>query len=289
MRVWFKAWLERPHKEISNSLGKIIDAPKDQSFTDHATAIGGYDPTAAYQSKEDFFRTYFTGRYVFWHEFLEKHLKATENILSIASGRCINESHFLLKGFQITCSDLEIIPSYEQAKNLFGSFRYLALDITQQRLHEKFDTIFALSLIYIFDENQFERFLKNSYLMLEDRGHLLVDSAGSNDGLISLIWDYYLWWECRAIYFLMIILKRPCNLYLKRHYGFKRSDLDIIEAARSQGFIFCEQQDFDFETELNRSQIYSRLSKRIPFLKLLFRPIGRRIPYIRMFKFQKTN
>ena len=81
--------------------------------------MGGYEPNDHYKSRDSFNLEYLNGRYKHNHKYLKNNLNQRMKILSIASGRCINELQFIFNKYNITCSDLNIPKSYEQAKKIF--------------------------------------------------------------------------------------------------------------------------------------------------------------------------
>jgi hypothetical protein len=95
MRVWKKVIFS----DIPRSENKV--------YENIAKQMGGYGVDDSYQSKESFFHKYFQDRYVDWDNYLRRNLHKDDEVLSIASGRCINELRLLNDGYSISCSDLK--------------------------------------------------------------------------------------------------------------------------------------------------------------------------------------
>ena len=72
------------------------------------------------------------GRFKEYDKFLKNNLK--KDIISIASGRCINELALKNNGFDIDCSDLGVPESYKKSKKLFGNFKYMKFNILKDKL-----------------------------------------------------------------------------------------------------------------------------------------------------------
>ena len=115
-------------KIIFNRSNKITKIDNIKSFDDFSQEVepGGYKTNQNYSGKEKFFDHYFKiERYAIWSKYLKDNLNPNEKILSIASGRAINELDLISNKHNITCSDLEIPECYEASKNLFGNFDYI--------------------------------------------------------------------------------------------------------------------------------------------------------------------
>ena len=126
MRSWVKY-------EIVGSTDKVIKLAQDYSFSEHANTMGYYKENELGEDKSDFFNkfyyNYHSGRLLNYDKFLKKHIKKSDRVLSIASGMSANELKLLEEGYDITCSDLDKLPSYERTKNLFPEYNFFTLDI----------------------------------------------------------------------------------------------------------------------------------------------------------------
>jgi hypothetical protein len=290
MRKWFKYF---------RNLGtnKITGIPKDKTFNEHSQAMGGYKPDDSYGSREDFFNKHLNGlhaeRFANYDKFLRKHLKKEDRILSVASGRCVNELYLLNDGYKnITCSDLEMFPACSATKTLFPDFRFTALNILDAPAPQKYDSIIALSLIYLFDEQEFNAFLSNIADSLEEEGAFILDSAGAPDNFLSfIIHDIILKIEVYFIGFLDFLRssgKRKLGVTVQ-DFGFRRTDKDIIEASRKAGLKLFNKEDYGFLNDFRRSRTFRRLVKPGSFIENTFAKMGKRIPYARMFYFRKVK
>jgi len=286
MRKWYKY-------SISRSSDDLPEAQIDSSFIEHSKTAGDYEADIAYEDKESFFNYHFynyqTERLVNYSRFIVKHLNQDQTILSVASGRCATELYLSDNGYSITCSDLEILPSYEDTIKLFPDYRFITLNILEQSTDIKYDAIIVLSLIYVFDDEQLDIFFRNINRSLKKGGSLVLDSAGSPDNFLSYIvhdvicrFERYL----KSILLFIISFGNKNSVY-KKHHGYRRNDSEIDQIAQSNGFELIDVENYAFLTEFSRSRILRYLMV-IPFSKSLFSLIGKKIPYIRMFKYRKN-
>ena len=172
------------------------------TFQEHADDIGGFEPNEHYSSKETFFQTYYyeNRRALNYDQFIAQHVSKDQEVLSLACGRAANELMLIDRGFKVTCSDLELPESYNQAKQLFPRMEQWILDILAGPSEHEFDVVLCLSLIYLFDDQQLQRFFANVYSSLKPGGYLILDSAGAPDNqLAHLFHDYYLRFEVKGI------------------------------------------------------------------------------------------
>ncbi len=72
--------------------------------------MGGYSSDESYLEKDTFFQRHFVRRYAIYDEYLRRHLDKSEEILSIASGRCVNELRLIDDGYSVSCSDIQFPP-----------------------------------------------------------------------------------------------------------------------------------------------------------------------------------
>lgn len=275
----------------SSSTGKIY-VPIDQSYCEHARAMGKYNADDAYKSKSDLFNRYFfnyqQSRLEYYYIFLKKHLNKEEDILSVASGRCINELYLMEEGYKITCSDIEIPDAYKETKALFPDFEYIKYNVLSGPTCQKYNGIICLSLIYLFDEKQLNRFFRNVSESLTIGGHLVLDSAGSPNNLLSyIIHDIILKYEMMLMRIVKLISERKWYGFITKDNGYRRTDKEIIGAARQAGLELTDKENYAFLTEFRRSYLLNRAIKHCSICKRVFSIIGKNIPYIRMFNFKK--
>ena len=259
--------------------------------------MGGYESDSSYDSKESFFKKHLSGvhaeRYANYDKFLRGHLKENDEILSVGSGRCVNELYLLDSGYKkITCSDLGVFSAYLETKALFPEFSFTPLNVLESSTPKKFNAVISLSLIYLFDERDFDSFLRNIADSLQEGGVLILDSAGAPDNLLTfIIHDIIL----RAEVYLSGLFGYIKSLGKQKFgvvvhaFGYRRKDSDIISAAEKAGFQFIEKTDYGFTNEFRRSKTFRRIVKPGSSIENMFAKIGRRIPYTRMFYFRKVK
>ncbi len=276
---------------------EVIESSKDSSFAQHAKAMGGYSEDDVYENESSFFSKYYynfqLGRLENYNKFLERYLNKPDKILSIASGRSANELKLLKEGYDIVCSDIAAPRCLLATKKLFPDYQFNSLNILKESADSQFDGLFCLSLIYLFDEKDLNTFFSNISNSLKDNGYFILDSAGSPDNLMSyIIHDILLKYEMYLIRFLLGVKSFGMRKlgFTKQHFGYRRTDMDIIKIAKRNGFEYVLQNEYAFLTDFYRSQIFRALIK-IPFIKKIFGIIGKAtyIPYTRMFLFRKIS
>ena len=278
MRVWKKVIFS----DIPRSENKV--------YENIAKQMGGYGVDDSYQSKESFFHKYFQGRYVDLDNYLRRNLHKDNEVLSIASGLCINELKLLNDGYSISCSDLKIVPSYDASIQLFGTFPFLVLDILREHPDKEYDGIICLGIIYWFNKDDLDKFFRNVNKGLSLGKCIFLDSGGGRDNLFSLFWDViFLPIEYKIFSFIYKLIGKRGKILVKSNHGFRRTDEEIVESARRSGFEFVSQEDFDFLDEFRRSILLTGIIKRSSTAQRIFSILGRWNPYIRMFKFKKIS
>ena len=281
MRVW---------KKVIFSDTPIQTRSEYKVYEDFSKEMGGYGVDDSYQSKESFSHKYFQGRYVDWDNYLRRNLHKDDEVLSIASGRCINELKLLNDGYSISCSDLKIVPSYDASIQLFGTFPFLVLDILREHPDKEYDGIICLGIIYWFNKDDLDKFFRNINKGLSQGKCLFLDPGGGEGNLFSLFWDVlYLPIEYKIFSFLYKLIRKREKILVKSKHGFRRTNEEIVESARRSGFEFVSREDFNFLGEFRRSILLNGIMNRSSLAQRIFSILGRWNPYTRMFKFKKIS
>lgn len=286
MKKWYKYL---PNYESSAG----GDRPLDQGFEEHAEAMGGYGTGDSYKSKEDFFDHYYYkfqyGRLECYDDFIRKNLNKKHDIFSVASGRCANELYLMQDGYRILCSDLKTIDVHRRTKALFPDFSFIEFDVLKDDPLDTYDAVLILSLIYLFDEQQLMTLFDKVGKLLKQGGYIILDSAGPPDcGLINFYHDTYLRYETKLYAMLKSIAHKKRLGVIKKHFGFRRTDNEILNIAQRSGFELVSKRNYDILSEFRRSFIFNRLIREDSPLEKIFQPLCRMAPYIRMFCLQKT-
>jgi SAM-dependent methyltransferase len=278
MKTWYKYSLNYDN-------GKKF-LPKDETFDDHKKSMQGYDSSKGYCSKEQFFKVYFYdghSRHRDYHDYLKKNLKKGDEILSIGSGRCVNELLLTEEGFNITCSDLEQ-PCQRETMWLFPHLKFVKYDVTKAPSDHKFDSIVSLSMFYLFDEKQLFEVFKNIADGLKHGGIFVFDPGGAEDNLLTKLIDDVL---CPFEAYLRVIshkvLKRENCIVTKKHQGYRAANDEIVSMANKAGFRLCDIKTDDYVTELRRIRFFELLPEKFVGL------FGRSAPYVRIFNFKKNG
>jgi len=280
MRLWTKYTLKK-------GLSKKFQQKKHATFEDFEKAMGGYESNEYYSNIRVFFDRYFDERKKIWDNFLNKNLNKNQTILSLATGRGINELKLINEKFNITCSDLKVPECFNASKNIFGDFKYIEKNILQSSSEVKYDCIMAFSLIHIFSSEELKVFFNNVSDSLNEKGSFLLDFGGAEDNLYSFFYhDFYLKIEAVLIQFFGKLFKNPYDI-ITRHHGYRHKNNEIFEIAKLNGFKLVTFEQNDHKTEFERSKIISLLIKKIPFTRYFFYFLGKKLPFLRMAKFEK--
>jgi SAM-dependent methyltransferase len=286
MRNWIKYL-------IVTGTGEARHTALDRDFRDHARGMGNYDPDDAYASKIAFFKKYYYGfhygRLERYDDFLRSRLGRSLRILSIASGRCANELRLIEDGYDITCSDLEKIPALSASLRLFPGLRFRCLDILKSPAPERYDAVLALSLIYLFDGNDLKKFFCTCRDSLQPGGSLILDSAGAPDNWPAFFWhDVYLRFEASLLQLLLWLRTGRLQSVTRKHFGYRRTNAEIVSAARFAGFDLAFCKSYASVAEFRRSVFFNYLVKPGSLFENIFATFGRSFPYTRMFDFRKV-
>ena len=134
-----------------------------------------------------------------------------------------------------------------------------------------------------------EIFFDNIFKSLKRNGRFLLDLGGSEDNFFSLIYDkFFLPLETELAYLFCKFFGKKYGL-LKRHYGYKYKNEEILEIAKKKGFRIVKFQIDDYDTELERSKIISLIIRVMPFTRKVFYILGHKMPYVRIFEFERIN
>jgi len=287
MKKWYKYFLD---EEGSNESFR----GRDLNFQDHQKAMEGYAAEIGYSSKEDFFKTYVeeetSSRIKIYDQFIRAHVDKDVQVLSIASGRSANELFLVEDGYDVVCSDLDYISAYEETKKLFPGYKFYQLDILKDPVDKLFNTILALNLIYTFDDQQLSVFFKNVNASLKPKGQLILEAGGSPDN-----------WLTRFLHgpFLKVEIQAK-RFYYKRKYGkqfgiitkdhgYRRTDKEIIQMAEKAGFRLLNKKTGAFLYGFYRSGLFYRMIQSSRICRKIFYEVGKLMPHVRMFNFQKIN
>ena len=276
MRKWFKYILNDENNQ------KFF--PRDKTFNEHKKSMGGYKTDRGYSSKEDFFQTFFYSghsRFKYYHNYLKQHLRREEDILSIGSGRCINELLLNEDGFNIICSDLDQ-PCREETAKIFPNLRFVKYDVRTSHFKHNFDCIISLGVFHLFDEKELLTAFKNISGSLRSGGRLIFDPGGAEENLFTYILDEIVCkYETGLRQLLEKLVKHNRYVTAKKHHGYRSRDKEIILVAKEAGFTFHSLRCHDYGTEIERTILLSKLPKKA------INRVGKLAPYIRIFTFLK--
>ncbi len=286
MRKWFKY-------DLSSAQRGVIFQKPDQNFSEHQRAMGGYLADEGYASKEAFLQKYFFGyqyrRFEYYNNFLRRTLSKEGEVFSVASGRCVNELYLAEDGYRVRCSDLEQFAGYESTVKLFPAFKFMRFNVLTDSFLQQYDAIMALSLIYLFDQNDFRKFMHKMSEGLKKGGHLILDSAGAPDNFFSFfLHDIFLKYETALKGAVKSLVKKEHYGFVIKDFGYRRTDEEIIKEAKLWGLKLVQQHNYAYLTEFHRSYVLHKLITSSFVMQQMFGWLGQSMPYIRMFQFEKV-
>lgn len=216
-------------------------------------------------------------RFLIYDEYLRNTIRKDQHILSVGSGKCVNEKILSNDGYKVLCSDINTAMS--------GVVMY---DVIQGPFSRKFDVIIALGVVFKFDEEKLKIAFNNMSLSLNDGGRLIIDVGGATDNLITRLIDGFCKYEMSLYYLYLKFLRRKNVFLIEKHVGFRISDGEMMKY--SNGFKLKKILKYDTFTEIGkRSIILNRLNNKFPFFQRLTSFLGRGAPYIRIFDFEKRR
>ena len=259
--------------------------------------MGGYAASGEYATKQAFWSKHYRDRYPVWDRFIRKHATKNMRLLSIASGRGINELRLLEDGYQVRCSDLAVPDCHTAACELFGPLESLALNILDAPPVDRYDGIICLSLIYLFDHAALDAFFRNVAAALPVGGRLVLDGAGSEPTVLSTLFlRVFLKWEAWAQYLIRKAASAtPLSRFLytlwEQQAGYRWKRREIIDAAARHDLRLVAHEEHDPVSELNRSPLLAKIVAHPEGLaaRLLVAALGNRMKYLRLFAFEKTT
>lgn len=265
----------------------------------------------SYSSKEDFFRDNIynysallsksdrfikeylqknntdINRYMKYDKTLKNYIQKNKKILSIGSGKCINELLLIERGYDIICSDIKQYINDEILK-LFPDLKFMVLDIRSSSIPQKYDYIISLSVFYLFDDKELISIFGNIGKMLNKGGKLIVDFGGGEENFITFIIDEFLCkYEIKARFLIKRFKGESFNI-TKKGSGFRRTNKEIIFLAEECGFKCLDITTADYDTEIVRSILLTKMANWGGPLRKVIHKIGKYVPYIRMFVFELT-
>ena len=106
MKKWKKIIINKSNRITKINKIKNFKYFCEEDSENYGNIDAGYDSNRYYQNKELFFEFYLKGKFLIWDKYLKKNLHPNTKILSIASGRGINELSLIQGDFHVTCSDI---------------------------------------------------------------------------------------------------------------------------------------------------------------------------------------
>ncbi len=280
MRKWYKYILQ----SNGNGHAEAVIA-KDRLPDEHKATMGGFTTESGYQSKEQFFEKFLLNgdaRFKFYCDYVMRHARKDEQGLSIGSGRCVSETYLNEQGFNIICSDLENYCEYK-TKSLFPNLKFNLFDISQGPFPSPVDFVMCLSVLYLFNEEELERVFRHVAASLKPGGKFFVDPGGAQDSPATRLVDEVICkYETKMRFAVMRAFRNGKSRLALKHAGYRSTNEEIQAIAKKAGFSLCDLRSFDNVTELKgRSLIFNKIPAAI------VSPLGKKMPYVRMFFFRK--
>lgn len=279
MKVFYKYWVEPGNGKEFRSI--------EHNFQSHSSATQGYEVDETYKSKQSFLMKWFCGKYVTYDSFIKGFVSQKDNILSIASGRCINELVLIEEGYNVTCSDLDIPKSYIPSENLFKEFAFEKLNILEEAPSRIYDAIICIGLVWAFNKDEMAVFFKNVHKGIKDRGLLIIELSLSPDNFLSfLLYDIYLRAESNVLRLIAPMFGKSFKR-IKEVHGYRYKTKEIIQIANDNRFEVIDFLSCEPLLEFQRSPILSRLIAKFSFISKLLTLSGANIPNSRLFALRR--
>lgn len=289
--------------------GNDIVQPENSGSVDYT--IQDFDGYALekYSNREDFFRINFysysdclakydrvlkeylqknkkdINRLVKYDKILRQYLQKDKKILSIGSGKAVNELLLLEDGYDIICSDIKRYYN-DEILRLFPHLKFIDLNILSPVIYQQYDYIIALGVFFLFDNNELTSIFRNISKMLNRGGKMIFDFGGAKDNFITFIIDEFLAKYEMMVRFLIKRLKGERCTIIKKFNGYRRTDKEIISMVEKNGFKFLNLITSDCDTEITRSFCLSEMANLGGLFKRIVYKIGSSSPYIRIFIFE---
>ncbi len=281
MRTWYKYLLADANEKFSTG--------KDVTFAENAKTMD-YARQEGLRNRQDFLSTHLAQghiRFRIYDQLLHSILERKEKILSVASGRCVNEVVLAEEGYQITCSDLEVIAGVQK---IFPQLRFAAYNLLKGAFPgDSFDAVLALQVFYLFDPAELKTAIQNLKSSLKSGGKLVVDISGAEDKWITrLIDEGVVKFEAYFKALVLRLLRKQRKIVSRKHHGFRYTDAEFVALMQKEGFGLVKVEKADYATEWERSYVLRRLGERSRLFKRFIEWLGRPVPYIRLFIFKKV-
>ena len=241
-------------------------------------------------NKESFIGDQLIGPYFFWEQFARRYIKKDDHILSIGSGPCINELALIEKGFMVACSDIKKSKYYDDFQRLFGPFPFYRINILTDAIPQKYDVILCLSVAYLFNKEQLEKFFFQISKGLNLNGRFILDVGGARDSIFAFIWsNFCLKFEKFCLAHVKSYQTGSKYVVEREHHGYRYKDREIVTVAKRYGLVLIDCAKYDFLTEFRRSAVLRNLMGKVELVRSISDLIGKMNPYIRCFSFEKKR
>ena len=239
-----------------------------------------------YLNKNTFLKNYFNNRFKIWVSYLRKNISKNHKILSIGSGRAINELILIDERYDIVSSDLDIPETYEASKKIFNDHIYLKFDVLKHDIQQKFNIIFSLHTFYLFSESQINLAFKKVNKLLHKDGIFIVDMNAEHNLFSTFYHNFFLKIESILIYLISKIFKKNIGIIYDDNFGYKYKRREIIDIAKKNNFKLLTYEFFG-SNEYNRSFILKKITKKNNFIRKIICILFKSIPSHNIYKFRK--
>ena len=239
-----------------------------------------------YLNKNTFLKNYFNGREKIWDNYLRKNISKNQKILSIGSGRAINELILIDERYDIVSSDLDIPETYEASKKVFKDHIYLKFDVLKHDITQEFNVIFSLSTFYLFSESEINSAFKKVNKLLHKDGIFIVDMNAEHNLFSTFYHNFFLKIESILIYLISKIFKKNIGIIYDDNFGYKYKRREIINIAKKNNFEFLTVDSIGYN-EINRSYLLKKITKKNDFIRKIICILFKSILSHNIYKFKK--
>lgn len=222
-----------------------------------------------YASQAEFLRFHSGVTTVELNGVLRELLDRSRSILSIGSGEGEHELPFALEGYNILATD--IVDSASQTTRLFPALRFQVLDAFTLPGGSRWEDLLVTGIDCYFDDERFDQLLGRFRETLSPGGRLIF-VLRYRDNLATRIIDAgqpVLCWVACVLGKLRLTSKR----WQMKQHGYRRSESEIIAAAKRHGFRLGRLRHAGFGVELTRWYV----DRLLPPVFSLVRAVDRRL------------
>lgn len=239
---------------------------RDRTPSDFTETAG---PSPAFATREELLSAAASGTTGELLGVLRTVLARERTVLSLASGSAVHEAALAAEGYRVVASDFAPEQA-ARAAQLVPELVVRRIDALDPPRGERFDDL-AHWIDYALDSEELDRLLAGAHALLAQSGRLLLTHTYRDTVATRLIDQVLLplWARPR------LAGKRPGEPRLiRKQHGYRRTERELVAAARGHGFELKRRFPFWYGHELLRLGVDMRAPRLYGFLCRTFRRLG---------------